>query len=122
MNSKNNKTYLPGLQPVVDVDGDMVVNRSARRPIQGIAFNAQKSHLVRDEPDSAGNERYRCKIADVSDGGFGVVCRTAATNPELFQAGEQMTLQGADGKRVRVQIRWIKNGRLGLRILGPALR
>jgi hypothetical protein len=41
-------------------------------------------------------------------------------HPELFKSGTQMTLEGMDGKRVRVQIRWVKNGRLGLRLVQPA--
>jgi hypothetical protein len=109
----------PGLMRVVRSDGDMVVNRATRRPLSGAAFQAERSHLVPDAPDVEGNKSYFCKVADVSDTGFGVVCRTASVNPTLFKAGNQMTLEGSDGKRVRVQIRWIKNGRLGLRILRP---
>jgi hypothetical protein len=116
---KAQKRHAPGLLRTVLLDGDMIVNRPSRRAISGPAFTAQRSHLVPDEPDVDGNKSYFCKVADVSDSGFGVVCRTAGINPSLFKTGNQMTLEASDGKRVRVQIRWIKNGRLGLKVLRP---
>jgi hypothetical protein len=107
----------PGLQRIVVVEADMTVNRSPRRQIAGIAYNAQKTRLALDEPDASGHESYPCKIADVSDDGFGVVCPAANTVSDLFALGAQMTLETSDGKRSRVEIRWIRNGRLGLRLL-----
>jgi hypothetical protein len=86
------------------VEGDMIVNRPPRRSITGIEFHTQICRLLLDEPDAKGNDTYACKIADVSDGGFGVVCGAA------------------DGDRLRVEVRWIKNGRLGLRRLAVSTR
>jgi hypothetical protein len=39
----------------------------------------------------------------------------AANSPDLFQIGALMTLEAQDGKQYRVDICWVKNGRLGLR-------
>jgi hypothetical protein len=104
-----------GLQRTVAIGNDDVIDRPLRRPISGVAYNAQKCRLVPDTPDPAGNDSYSCKIADVSEHGFGVVCRTAANSPDLFQIGALMTLEAQDGKQYRVDICWVKNGRLGLR-------
>jgi len=112
----------PGLQPVVVADKTMTVIRAPRRAITGIAFNAQRSRLILDAPDSAGNESYPCKIANVSDAGFGLMCPAAAKVPDLFKVGAHMTLEGSDGKRSRVEVRWISNGRLGLRLVGAKPR
>jgi hypothetical protein len=120
MFQKTEKRFGPGLRRIVEIHDDMIVNRPVRRAISGVAYNAQRSYLVPDEPDAEGNKSYFCKIADTSVGGFGVACRAASTHPELFKSGTQMTLEGMDGKRVRVQIRWVKNGRLGLRLVQPA--
>jgi hypothetical protein len=106
-----------GLRRVAAVEGDMIVSRSAREPVSGLAFQAQHCSLVLDSPDAAGHAFYPCKITDVSDEGFGVVCGAARKVPHPFKFGAQMTLHDAEGKRVRVEIRWISNGRLGLRRL-----
>ena len=107
-----------GLRRIVEVDEkELVFTRSMRRPISGVLYNAQKCRLVPDSPDAAGNQSYTCKIADVSETGFGVVCRSAEKSPELFPSGAQMTLEANDGKRLRVEVRWIRNGRLGLKRL-----
>jgi hypothetical protein len=116
MFQKIEKKSGPGLQRIVNtVEGDMVVHRPSRRPISGVVFHAQKSRLILDAPDTDGNESYPCRVADMSDGGFGVVCSAADKVPEVFQPGAQMTLEAWDSKQSRVEIRWIKNGRLGLR-------
>jgi hypothetical protein len=101
------------------VEGEMIVNRPPRRSITGVEFHTQICCLLLDEPDAAGNEAYACKIADVSDGGFGVVCAAAEKIAHPFRAGSQLTLQEADGDRLRVEVRWVKNGRVGLRRLVP---
>jgi hypothetical protein len=115
MTMKTEKRPAVGLQRVVTSDGGVVVNRPYRRPISGVAYHAQKCRLVLDMPDAAGNESYPCKIANVSDCGFGVVCRAAETTPDVFQPGAHMTLEAWDGKRSRVEIRWINKARLGLK-------
>jgi hypothetical protein len=117
MMQRSEKTYEPGLQRVVVASADMTVNRSPRRQIGGIAYAAQKTRLTPDEPDEDGNESYYCKIFDVSEDGFGVVCPTALKNSGLFTLGKQLTLEATDGKRSRVEIRWVSQGRLGLRRL-----
>jgi hypothetical protein len=104
------------------VEGDMIVNRPPRRSITGIEFHTQICRLLLDEPDAKGNDTYACKIADVSDGGFGVVCGAAEKVPHPFKPGAQLTLQESDGDRLRVEVRWIKNGRLGLRRLAVSTR
>ncbi len=101
---------------------DLVISRPFRRRVTGVAYTAQKSRLIPDRPDAEGNDSYPCKIADVSVDGFGVVCRAASINPTLFETGSEMTLEGSDGKRVRVQIRWAKKDRLGLKVLRPTPR
>ena len=113
------------LVEVVEED-KLVLARAARRPIVGVAYVAQKCRLVPDEPDVEGNESYACfcgcKISDVSDTGFGVVCRIAEKFPALFAAGSQMTLEAGDGTRVRVQIQWTRDGRVGLRRIASKSR
>jgi hypothetical protein len=104
------------------VEGEMIVNRPPRRSITGIEFHTQICRMLLDEPDVMGNEVYPCKIADVSDGGFGVVCGAAEKIPHPFKPGAQLTLQESDGDRLRVEVRWIKNGRLGLRRLTTRAR
>jgi hypothetical protein len=104
-----------GLQRIVTIGKDDVINRPSRRLISGVAYNAQKCRLIPDTPDAAGNASYICKIADVSDAGYGVVCRAAADTPEHFQLGTKMTLEAGDGKQSRVEICWVKNVRLGLK-------
>ena len=101
------------------VEGEMIVNRPPRRSITGMDFHTQVCRLLLDEPDASGHEIYPCKIADVSDAGFGVVCGAAEKITHPFRAGTQLTLQESDGDRMRVEVRWIKNGRLGLRRLVP---
>jgi len=122
MTQKTEKKAAPGLRRVVAVEDGVVVNRPARQSIGGVAFIAQRCRLILDEPDAAGNQSYACKIADASDTGLGVVCRVAEQTPGLFQLGAQMTLEAVDGKRVRVEIRWIKGSRLGLQRFGPSRR
>ena len=68
-----------------------------------------------DAPDAEGTVSYSCKIADVSATGFGVVCRMAQKTPALFEVGAFMTLEAGDGTRLRVQIQWVRSGRLGLK-------
>jgi hypothetical protein len=104
-----------GLRRFAAVEGDMIVNRPPRRPITGIEFDTQFCRLLLDEPDASGNEAYACKIADVSDEGFGIVFGVGKTNPLPFNAGSRLTLEHSDGERVRVEVRWIKGGRLGVR-------
>ena len=99
------------------VQGGMIVNRPPRRSITGIEFTNQVSRLLLDEPDATGNDVYPCQIANVSDAGFGVVCSAARSIPHPFHAGGLLTLHDTEGERVRVEIRWIKNDRLGLRRL-----
>ena len=106
-----------GLRRVAAVEGNMIVNRPARESIVGDAFEAQHCSLVLDSPDAMGREFYPCKITNASEAGFGVVCSAARTVPHPFKAGAQMTLHDAEGKRVRVEVRWVSNGRLGLRRL-----
>ncbi|WP_419758537.1 hypothetical protein [Acidisoma sp.] len=106
-----------GLRRFAAVEGDMIVNRPPRRSITGIEFANQISRMLLDQPDATGNHIYPCKIANVSDEGFGVVCGAARTIPHPFHTGGQLTLQESDGERVRVEIRWIKSDRLGLRRL-----
>ena len=120
----NGKWSTIGLRRVVEVveEDKLVLARSARRPIVGVAYVAQKCRLVPDEPDVEGNESYACKISDVSDTGFGVVCRIAEKFPALFAAGSQMTLEAGDGTRVRVQIQWTRDGRVGLRRIASKSR
>ncbi len=110
-----------GMRRFAAVEGDMIVNRPPRRAITGSEFETQYCRLLLDGPDAAGNEGYACKIADVSDEGFGIVYGAAKTNPHPFNAGSRLTLEHSDGERVRVEVRWIKPGRLGLRRLpsGP---
>jgi hypothetical protein len=94
---------------------DVVINRPYRRRITGVAYTAQRSRLVLDMPDAAGNDSYPCKIADVSVGGFGVVCQAAQQAMDVFQSGALMTLEAWDGMRARVEVRWANNDRLGLK-------
>jgi len=101
----------------VPMDGEMIVSRPPRRAITGIEFHTQTCRLLLDEPDAAANDSYPCKIADVSDEGFGVVCGAVNTVTNPFRPGSQLTLQESHGERLRVEVRWIKNGRLGLRRL-----
>ena len=109
----------PGLRRRILTDGDMIINRPPRRSITGVVLSAQRSHLVPDEPDSEGRKSYFCKITDMSDGGFCVLCRMASEDPRLFKPGVQMILEGPGDKRRRVQIRWLKDGRIGLKLLVP---
>jgi hypothetical protein len=104
-----------GLRRFAAVEGDLIVNRPPRRVVTGIEFHTQECRLVLDAPDAAGAEAYPCRISDVSDEGFGVLCRAVQKLSHPLRPGAQSTLQNADGERVRVEIRWIKNGRLGLR-------
>jgi hypothetical protein len=106
-----------GLRRFAAVEGDLIVNRPPRRVITGIAFDTQFCRLLLDEPDPAGNDAYACKITDVSDDGFGILCGAARTVPHPFNAGSRLTLQDPDGERVRVEVRWTKGARLGLRRL-----
>ena len=87
-----------------------------------VAYNAQRSRLVPDAPDAEGNANYPCKIANVSDGGFGVVCRAAEKSPDLFQTDALMMLESGDGTRIRVQIQWVSHGRIGLKRFGSKSR
>jgi hypothetical protein len=119
MAQKNEHKPTMGLRRFAAVEGDMIINRPPRRSITGIEFHMQSCRLLLDEPDAAGHEAYPCKIADVSDAGFGVVCAAAEKISHPFKPGAQLTLQEADGERLRVEVRWIKNGRLGLRRLVP---
>ena len=116
------KTPCPGLQPLLSGGLDMVAYRPSRRPITGVAYNAQRSRLVPDAPDAEGNANYPCKIANVSDGGFGVVCRAAEKSPDLFQTDALMMLESGDGTRIRVQIQWVSHGRIGLKRFGSKSR
>jgi hypothetical protein len=104
-----------GLRRFAAVEGDMIVSRPPRRPITGVEFDTQFCRLILDEPDPSGNEAYACKISDVSDEGFGIVYGVGKTNPLPFNAGSRLTLEHSDGERVRVEVRWMKSGRLGLR-------
>jgi hypothetical protein len=97
------------------IGGDRIVKRPHRREVWGIAYVAQKCRLVPDRPDPAGNASYACKIANVSEGGFGIVCRKAGATPDLFQTGSEMTLEAWDGKRLRVEIRWVNKDRMGVK-------
>ncbi len=106
-----------GLGRSVAAQGKMFINRPPRKPVTGLAFQAQHCSLVLDRPDAAGHEFYACTVTDISDGGFGAVCAAAKKVPTPFRSGAQMTLHDGEGKRVRVEIRWISNGRLGLRRL-----
>jgi hypothetical protein len=106
-----------GLRRFAAVEGDLIVNRPPRRAITGVEFNNQFCRLLLDEPDSSGNDAYACKITDVSDEGFGIMCGAARTIPHPFNAGARLTLQESDGELVRVEVRWIKGGRLGVRRL-----
>ncbi len=116
--SRNSESRMTmALRRFAAVQGDMIVNRPPRRAITGIEFHTQICRLLLDEPDAAANDSYPCKIADVSDEGFGVVCGAANTLSHAFRPGSQVTLQESDGERLRVEIRWIKNGRLGLKRL-----
>jgi hypothetical protein len=119
MVQKMEKRLSPTLRRFAAVEGEMIVNRPPRRSITGVEFHTQICRLLLDEPDAMGNEAYPCKIADVSDAGFGVVCGAAEKVTHPFRAGGQLTLQESDGDRMRVEVRWIKNGRLGLRRLIP---
>jgi hypothetical protein len=105
----------PDLQPAAATQEDRAVERAARRPISGIVFLAQKTRLVLDAPDAAGKATYPCRIFDFSAGGFGVVCHALAKSRGAFHLGAQMTLEAWDGKRSRVEIRWINNARIGLK-------
>ena len=117
MAQKIDKTPGPALRRFAAVEGEMIVNRPPRRRITGIEFHTQISRLLLDEPDATGHDVYPCKIADVSDSGFGVVCGAAERISHPFKPGSQLTLQESAGERLRVEVRWIKNGRLGLRRL-----
>jgi hypothetical protein len=75
----------------------IVVKRPHRREVWGTAYIAQRCRLIPDRPD-AGDESYPCKIADVSTGGFCVVCNAAETSPRLFRAGAEMTANGFASK------------------------
>ena len=94
---------------------DHIVSRPYRRQISGVAYHSQKSRLIPDRPDMSGVSSFPCKVADVSERGVGVVCRDAENAPDLFREGAHMTLIDADGKRARVEVRWVNNGRVGLR-------
>jgi hypothetical protein len=106
-----------GLRRVAAVEGNIIVNRPPREQIAGLAFQAQHCSLVLDRPDAAGHEFYPCKITNLSDGGFCAECSAASKVPHPFTCGAQMTLHDSDGKRVRVEVRWVSNGRVGLRRL-----
>jgi hypothetical protein len=110
------------LRRLAAVEGDIIVNRPPREPITGLAFETQHCSLILDWPDDTGNESYPCKITDVSEGGFGVMCGAAKKIPHPFKFGTQMTLHDPEGKRVRVEIRWVNYGRLGVRRLGAGAR
>ncbi len=99
-----------------------IVKRPFRREVWGTAFVAQKCRLVLDGPDADGNTSYACKVADFSEGGYGVVCKAAETTPKLFQTGMEMTLEGWGGVRTRVEVRWIKKERMGLKTFRTAVR
>jgi len=103
------------LQHTPAVGRDAPLDRAARRSIGGIAFLAQRTRLVLDQPDAAGKASYPCRIFDFSGGGFGVICHAVGTAAEAFQPGARMTLEAWDSKRSRVEIRWINNGRIGLK-------
>ena len=95
----------------------MIVERALRRPITGIEYYTQTCRLLPDEPDTKAGDGYACKIADVSEGGFGVVCGASRAIFHPFKPGTQLTLQKSDGERSRVEVRWVRKSRLGLRRL-----
>jgi hypothetical protein len=107
----------PGLRRFAAVEGAIIVKRPAREPTSDSAFQAQHCSLILDKPDAAGNEIYPCKITDVSQAGFGIICSAAQKAPHPFRPGTKMTLHDAEGKSIRVEVRWANNGRLGLRRL-----
>jgi hypothetical protein len=88
-----------------------------RRLNSGVALMAQRFRLILDKADAAGHAHYPCKILDASAQGFGVICSAVELAPDLFQVGAQMTLEAADRKRLRVEIRWINKDRLGVKRL-----
>ncbi len=104
-----------GLRRFAAVAGDIIVSRPPRRPAKEIAFHTTICRLLPDEQDAAGNQGYACKVANVSDEGFCVVCDETKLVSHPFKPGAKMTLEQADGKQSRVEVRWIKHGRLGLR-------
>jgi hypothetical protein len=101
---------------------DIIVRRPYRRPITGFAFTMQKCRLVLDMPDATGNRSYPCQIADLSDRGFGVVCPAAEKMLEVFHTGAKLTLEAWDGKKLRVEVRWVEKERMGLRRIAPKPR
>jgi hypothetical protein len=117
MTQKSENRVGVGLRRFVAVEGDYIVNRPPRRSITGIEFHTQECLLLLDEPDATGNERFPCKVADISDEGFGVVCRAAEKIPHPFKPGARLTLQESAGERSGWENRWKKNGRLGMRRL-----
>jgi hypothetical protein len=81
----------------------------ARTEIKGMARMAQRIKLVlldRDHPP------IPCKILDASAGGYRVSAATAVP------ADAQLALEHTDGKRVLVDIAWVENNTLGLKIIG----
>ncbi len=99
------------------VEGDLIVNRPPRRPITGVAFDTQFCRLLLDVRHPSGQDAFPCRITDVSDAGFGIQCGAATMVPRPFNAGSRLTLHKPNGERVRVEVRWIKGVRLGLRLL-----
>ncbi len=104
-----------GLRRFAAVEGDMIINRPPRRPVTDMEFHTQICRLLLDEMDATANDSYPCKVANVSDEGFGIVCDATKHISHPFKPGAQLTLEEYDGKRSRVEVRWIRNGRLGLR-------
>jgi hypothetical protein len=115
MAEKSENRMSLGLRRFAAVAGDIIVNRPPRRPAKEIAFHTTICRLLPDESGATANQGYACKVANVSDEGFCVVCEETKLMSHPFKPGAQMTLEESDGKRSRVEVRWIKNGRLGLR-------
>jgi hypothetical protein len=109
-----NRTSL-GLRRLAAVVGDIIISRPPRWPAKDIAFHTTMSRLLLDDKGATPNQGYACKMANVSDEGFCVVCDETKLMSHPFKPGAQMTLEESDGKQSRVEVRWIKNGRLGLR-------
>ncbi len=94
---------------------EKVVNRAVRRRISGVVYLAQKSRLVLDAPDAAGQVSYPCRVCDFSKGGFGVILPALSKPQDALKPGDRLTLEAWNGQSSRVEIRWIKKDRIGLK-------
>jgi hypothetical protein len=122
MAEKSENMTTLGLRRFAAVAGDIIVSRPPRWPAKDIAFHTTMSRLLLDEKGTTPNQGYACKVANFSDEGFCVVCDETKLMSHPFKPGAFMTLEESDGKRSRVEVRWVKSGRLGLRRVTPRPR